>query len=85
MANAKDEERAEYQRQYDEQIAKDWERIRYCRDLADTRNGLRGSLAASVADRLEHNRYMKLEGSKIEMEKNIEEVTMRREKYPGQA
>lgn len=55
MAKAKDEERAEYQRQYDAEIAGARESIEHWRDMASKRRGLRKTLAEGIANKLQEN------------------------------
>jgi hypothetical protein len=62
MAVAKDEERVEIGQKYKDQVAADRQKIRYWRNLAETRKGARKTLAEGVANELQWNLDQKLAG-----------------------
>lgn len=55
LAQTRDAERAELKRQYDAEIAEERKRIEFWSKASSTRQGLRKTVAAGVAERLQHN------------------------------
>ncbi|MDV2968640.1 hypothetical protein RZ532_21875, partial [Nitratireductor aquimarinus] len=69
-----DAKRVEKKRQFDEMVEVERQRIQYWRSLATKRPGFRGSMAGSVADRLEQNLEDRLSRTGVAAQEEIDRI-----------